>query len=457
MVRTLPFHGKDTSSMSASKTGSSSSHNKRSSTSNARARSLSFSEGLQPSSTQSSNSPVTPAPSRVESPPAPSARAGTKQHKSGRDRPTPAKRGKPSLTQKASSSRSTSSSVEEASSCASAPLCRSSRTGALNANAIRSIRDEEMNASDADVLGEAILEPARGVNRDSSPSTASGDQLSTSLSCSGVTNSSSLSKQLTECRPSPLSLKLPAETKAGADPVDEAASPKAAPSPVASSASYASTEEFESSPAPSPRGSITSPADKVEAASALASLGGVDDATTTSTLPGVSIRLLPPGKHPAWSPNDSSEGELTGNESEVGEISGDEVSRPCNANKVVETSDESDSEQTGRNVGQRKIDEPVSPNAKSETKPAPLKPSVDHRPRRFREAQADETKVAPSTTSKQGSSSKRKVRAVSRGGNQAETKSGEAASLKRVGLAPHHVDVKVLTDTLQYRQSPRLC
>ncbi|GMF15813.1 unnamed protein product [Phytophthora lilii] len=150
------------------------------------------------------------------------------------------------------------------------------------------------------------------------------------------------------CRPSPLSLESPAETKAGDDPVDEAASSKAAPSPVASSASYAPTEEFESSPAPSPRGSPTSPADKVEAASALASLGGVDDATTNSTLPG------------------------------VGESSGDEGSRPCNANKVVETSDESDSEQTGRNAGKRKVDEPVSSNAKSDTKPAPLKPPVGH-------------------------------------------------------------------------------
>ncbi|GMF18018.1 unnamed protein product [Phytophthora lilii] len=127
---------------------------------------------------------------------------------------------------------------------------------------------------------------------------------------------------------------------------------KAAPSPVASSASYAPAEQFESSPAPSPRGSTTSPADKVEAASTLASLGGVDDATTNSTFPGVSIRILPPGKHPAWSPNDSSEGEPTGNEDEVGESSGDEVSRPCNANKVVKASDESDSEQTGRNAGQ---------------------------------------------------------------------------------------------------------
>ncbi|GMF39766.1 unnamed protein product [Phytophthora lilii] len=341
-----------------SKARSSSSHNKQSSTSNARARSLSFSEGLQPSST-------------------------SPRHKSGRDRPTPSKRGKPSLTQKASSSRSTSTSVEEANSCASAPLRRSSRTGALNANAIRSIRDEEMNASDADVLGEAILEPACG---------------------------------LTECRPSPLSLESPTETKAGDDPVDEAASSKAAPSPVASSASYTLTEEFESSPATSPRGSTTSPADKVEAASTLASLGGVDDATTTSTLP-LSIRLLPPGKHPVWSPNDLSEGEPTGNEGE-------------RANRSV--------------AGQRKIDEPVSPNAKSETKPAPLKPPVGRRPRRSRKAQADETKVAPSTTSKQGSSSKRKVRAVSRGDNQAETKSGKAASLKRVGLAPRHVDVKVL-------------
>ncbi|GMF17545.1 unnamed protein product [Phytophthora lilii] len=350
-----------------SKARSSSSHNKRCSTSNARARSLSFSEGLQPPSTESSNSPVTPAPSRIESSSAPSARAGTKRHKSGS--PTPAKRGKPSLTQKASSSRSTSTSVEEASSCASAPLRRSSRTGALNVNAIRSIHDEEMNASDADVLGEAILEPACGVNRDSSPSTASRDQLSTSLSCSGATSSSSPSKQLTDCRPSPLSLESPAETKAGDDPVMKLQAPRQL----------------------HPRGLTTAPADKVESASTLASLGGVDDATTNSTLPGVSMRRLPPGKHPAWSPNDSSEGEPTGNEGEVGDSSGDEVSRPCNANKVVEASDESDSEQTGRNTGQRR-------------------------------------------TFDDGSSLKRKVRAGSRGDNQAETKSVKAASLKRVSI-----------------------